>query len=234
MDQPLGPDVLRCLRYMHDVEHHTMCYLRDVLVTRAHSNPEITDFLACWAYEELWHGEALGAVLAAHDEPSGSERVAPMRHGLGRRDRLRPLLFTVASAMTRHLVAVQMSWGAVNEWTTQPGYARLRARADHPELSELLGRIMKQEGRHIDFYVHQARARLSTSAAARRLTRRALGTWWTPVGAGVMPAEEVSFVSSFLFSGQEGRAAAERVDRQIDRLPGLEDLRLLRGSVAAE
>ena len=29
-DDPLDPDALRCLRYMHDVEHHTVCYLRDL------------------------------------------------------------------------------------------------------------------------------------------------------------------------------------------------------------
>jgi hypothetical protein len=27
-DQPLAPDALRTLRYMHDIEHHTICYLR--------------------------------------------------------------------------------------------------------------------------------------------------------------------------------------------------------------
>ena len=40
--RPLDAEALRCLRYMHDVESHTVCYLRDVLVTRAHRDPEIT------------------------------------------------------------------------------------------------------------------------------------------------------------------------------------------------
>jgi hypothetical protein len=62
-DRPLDADTLRCLRYMHDVENHTMCYLRDVLVTRAHRDPEVTAFLACWCYEEHWHGDALAQVL---------------------------------------------------------------------------------------------------------------------------------------------------------------------------
>ena len=35
---PLGEDDLRCLRYMHDVEYHTACYLRDLLSTRAHED----------------------------------------------------------------------------------------------------------------------------------------------------------------------------------------------------
>jgi hypothetical protein len=51
-DQPLDLEALRCLRYMHDVENHTVCYLRDMLVTRAHRDPEITSFLTLWNYEE--------------------------------------------------------------------------------------------------------------------------------------------------------------------------------------
>src|SRR3954454_17865669 len=77
--QPLDPATLRCLRYMHDVEHHTVCYLRDLLVTPAHNDPDMTTFLTFWAFEEYWHGEALGKVLAAHDEPSGRVRVAAVR-----------------------------------------------------------------------------------------------------------------------------------------------------------
>ena len=38
-DQPLAPDALRSLRYMHDIEHHTVCYLRDLLLTPAHQDP---------------------------------------------------------------------------------------------------------------------------------------------------------------------------------------------------
>ena len=57
---------------MHDVEGHTVCYLRDVLVTRAHRDPDITSFLTLWNYEEFWHGDAIGQVLAAHDEAAGS------------------------------------------------------------------------------------------------------------------------------------------------------------------
>ena len=149
---PLDADTLRCLRYMHDVEGHTACYLRDLLATRAHRDPEVTAFLACWCYEEHWHGEALAEVLRAHGEPAGRSRLAASRGRLPRRDALRPVAFTLASALTPHIVAVHMTWGAVNEWATQAGYGRLAAKAQHPVLSELLRRIMRQEGRHIDFY----------------------------------------------------------------------------------
>ena len=79
--RPLDPATLRCLRYMHDVEGHTACYLRDVLATRAHRDPQMTAFLACWCYEEHWHGDAIASVLA---RPWRGRRVGPPRPGTPR------------------------------------------------------------------------------------------------------------------------------------------------------
>jgi hypothetical protein len=231
-DQPLDPDTLRCLRYMHDVEGHTVCYLRDMLVTRAHRDPQVTAFLTCWSYEEHWHGEAIGQVLDAHGEASGRGRLADMRRRLPKGDALRPMVFNITSALTRHLTALHMAWGAVNEWTTQAGYARLAAKADNPVLNELLRRIMRQEGRHIDFYAAQAKSRLADSRAAQRLTRAALRRLWAPVGSGVMPTDEIRFLVGHLFADGTGLATAQRIDRHIDRLPGLDGLHLVENSVA--
>jgi len=226
-DHPLDPSSLRCLRYMHDVESHTVCYLRDLLVTSAHADPEVTAFLACWVYEEHWHGEAIARVLETHGEPAGVARVASMRAALPRWDRLRPLGYFAVSTFTSHMVTAHMAWGAVNEWTAQAGYARLAAKAKHPVLSELLRRIMKQEGRHVDFYVAQARRRLERSSLAQWVTRNALRRFWTPVGAGVMPPGEVDFLVRHLFGDPDGAEVAARIDRQIDRLPGLSGLGLI-------
>ncbi len=231
-DHPLSPEALRCLRYMHDVENHTVCYLRDVLVTRAHRDPELTSFLTLWNYEEFWHGEAIAKILEAHDEQAGTTRIAALRQRLPRRDAWRPLTFQLASIITPHLTAVHMTWGAVNEWTTQAAYARLSKLADHPTLTEILRRIMKQEGRHIDFYSTQARSRLADSRAAQRLTRWALRRFWAPVGTGVVPDQEVDFLRGYLFGDEDGKAVADRIDRRVDRLPGLDGLRLLRGAVS--
>ena len=232
-DEPLDADALRCLRYMHDVESHTVCYLRDVLVTRAHRDPDITSFLTLWNYEEFWHGDAIGRVLAAHDQTAGPTRIAALRQRLPKGDRWRPVGFQLASALTPHLTAVHMTWGAVNEWTTQAAYARLAKLADHPTLSVLLRRIMKQEGGHIDFYSTEATGRLANSRAAQRVTRWALKRFWAPVGSGVVDDSEVSFLSSYLFGDADGRSIAERIDRRGDRLPGLDGLHLVTGAVAA-
>lgn len=229
-DRPLDDADLRCLRYMHDVEHHTVCYLRDVLVTDSHRDPEITDFMTFWVFQEHWHGEAIGRVLEAHGEPGSAARVPDLRRSLTWRDRMLPLGTFLANGLTRHLPAVHMSWGAVNEWTTQAAYARLASRSGHPVLTELLQRIMRQEGTHIAFYSSQARRRLAESEGARRLTRFALRHLWSPVGAGVMPESEVAHLASHLFGGPEGRDAAARVDRRVEALPGLDGLHLLSGA----
>ena len=76
---PLQEPVLRCVRYAHDVEFHTACYLRNLLNTRAHADPDTTAFLVLWSYEEYWHGDALTRVLAAHDEVAGAP--ASRRYG---------------------------------------------------------------------------------------------------------------------------------------------------------
>lgn len=224
---PLPEPALRCLRYMHDIEHHTACYLRDLLVTRAHRDPTLTTFLTCWAYEELWHGEAIGHVLAAHDESWGAARVAAARQRTAWSGRLAPWAMALSSAATRHVTAVHMTWGAINEWTTQAGYGRLAQRCNDPVLTTLLRRIMKQEGRHIDFYASQAHARLAGSPAAQRMTRTALRRLWSPVGSGVMPRPEVRHLVTYLFGDEAGREAVARIDRRIDRLPGLAGMSLV-------
>ncbi|MGH9094833.1 MAG: ferritin-like domain-containing protein [Acidimicrobiales bacterium] len=233
-DRPLSPAALRCLQYMHDVEYHTVCYLRDLLVTTAHRDHEIASFLTFWVFEEYWHGEAIGQVLAAHDQPADAERVEPLRRKLARRESLKPLLHGLGSLVAgKEWLAVHMTWGAVNEWTTQAGYARLSAREKHPILTDLLKRIMRQEGRHIDFYSTHARDALSRSARAQKLVRFTLRRLWSPVGAGVMPQAEVDHLIDYLFCGPDGAAAAARIDRQVDRLPGQDGLHLLQKVVTA-
>ncbi len=232
-DQPLPAAALRSLRYMHDVEHHTVCYLRDLLLTPAHQEPEITSFLSCWVFEEMWHGEAIGQVLEAHGEEAGAPRIAALRQRHRRKEAL-TTLSTIGSAAFagRAFIALHMTWGAINEWTTQAGYSRLSERAGHQTLRDVLGRIMKQEGGHIDFYASEASRRLSESPRAQKLTRFFLSHTWRPVGSGVMPRGEVDFLVRYLFDDADGTAMAERIDRRVDRLPGQAGLHLLKTAVA--
>jgi hypothetical protein len=229
--EPLVEDHLRCLRYMHDVEHHTTCYLRNLLNTRAHDDPEVTAFLTLWNYEEHWHGEALGRVLDAHGEVAGAPRVAAMRRRAGWRSTASPAAWLAFSSVTRHFLAVHMTFGAINEWTTQAGYARLGRLSGHPVLQDLLGRIMRQEGRHIDYYRSRAVELLDGRPGAQRTTRRILRLLWRPVGAKIMPTAETRHLIGTLFGGTDGEPVADRIDRRIDLLPGQAGLGLVRGAL---
>ena len=46
-----------------------------------------------------------------------------------------------------------------------------------------------------------------------------------------MPKSEVRFLVDYLFGDDEGRSVAKRIDRHVDRLPGLDALHLIEGSV---
>jgi hypothetical protein len=229
--QPLRPEHLRCLRYAHDVELHTACYLRNLLNTRAHADPEVTAFLTMWNFEEYWHGQAIARVLVAHGETAGPARVAALRESQGWRAGAAPLGWWAFSAANPHFLAVHMTFGVINEWTTQAAYARLLAQTSHPVLGPMLKRIMRQEGRHIDYYLDQARTRLAARAGARRTTRAMLRTLWTPVGHKLLPRDESRHQVRTLFGDAEGRAAAGRIDRRIDALPGLSGLGLMTRAV---
>jgi hypothetical protein len=239
---PLGDAERRCLTYMMDIESHTAMYLRDLLATRAAAEPEVTAFLSCWVYEELWHGEALSRFLggsghrltpdddlptAESPMPTRVARNARTRRAVGGRGVLSHLGTMLGSALVPEFVALHMTWGALNELSTLTGYRLLSERSQHPILIELLSLIIKDERRHFAFYRAQARQRLERSASARRVTRWGMERLWAPVGTGVRPQAETDFVISWLLTGEEGRATAAEMDARIAELPGLSGIPLV-------
>src|SRR5262249_27652511 len=151
------------LRYMQDVESHTIIYLRTLLSTRAIDEPEIATFLACWFHEETFHGRALARFLAA----AGEGIVARPRSRTTFAEWAEALATALVARAWRDFVGVHMAWGAINELTTLVGYQRLATMADHPVLTELVARIVRDESRHFSFYFHQAARWLARPGAAR-------------------------------------------------------------------
>lgn len=229
---PLPAGTLRTLTYMADVEYHTVCYLRDILVTPSHTDPSVTAFMTMWNVEEFWHGEALSKVLGAHGIGLDYDHLKAVRLKRGWRDRLSPIVQSLAANVVgRDWVAVHMAWGAANEWSAITAYNRMAETETHPVLRTLLGRIAKQEAQHVAFYATQARERLAASRKARVLTRYALQQLWGPVGSGVMAESEVRHVLHHLMSGAAGRRAAAKIDDHIANLPGLNGLRIVQAAL---
>jgi len=84
----------------------------------------------------------------------------------------------------------------------------------------MLRRLAKDERRHFAFYYNKARRQLS-HPHAQRLTTFILKKFWLPVGAGLKPDEEVSFISRFVLGDERGATVASRIDSTIARLPGM-------------
>jgi hypothetical protein len=226
---PLGADAMRTLRYMQDIESHTVIYVRQLLATRVIDDPDVAAFLACWFYEETFHGRALARVLVA----AGQTPVERQRSRRTLASRIQERAMGALARAWPDFVAVHMVWGAINELTTLAGYQRLAELESHPVLVDLLGRIIRDESRHFSFYYHQAERRLQ-SPAARRVARLLVDRFWAPVGSGVQLDPEVRFVAGFLFGGAAGLAAARKIDATIRRLPGFEDVALVESWLARE
>jgi hypothetical protein len=247
-DHPVSLGEARTMAYMMDIESHTIIFLRDLLATRAAFEPDVTAFLSCWVYEELWHGEAFSRFLgeAGYVLPPDGERVwgdAPyptrgarntwIRRKLGSKGYWSHLATLGAAAAVKDFVALHMTWGAVNELGTLSAYHLIIDKTEHPVLKDLLGRIVKDERRHFAFYRAQARMRLARSKQARRVVRWALQHLWAPVGTGVRPQEETDFAVCYVFGDEAGQKAAGEMDRTLGELPGLEGVTVNRDALKA-
>lgn len=231
-DNPLPQQTLRSLRYMCDIEYHTVCYLRDLLVTPSHQDDDVTAFMTMWNREEFWHGEALAHVLGLHGIAVDFDELKAKRLKLGWKDIIDPVKQSLLSNIIgADFIAVHMIWGAVNEWSAIAAYNRLADLESHPALAELLRRIAKQEARHVAFYATQARTRLQDSKKAQTFARLALRKFWGPVGSGVLPDEEVTHVMRHLFSGPGGLTEIRRIDGNVSRMPGLAGLTIVENAM---
>lgn len=227
--QPLDEATLRALRYMCDVEYHTTCFLRDLLVTPSHKEEAAAGFMTTWNREEFWHGEALAAVLERHGIFVDYSELKAKRAKLGWKEALAPLKQSAMSNLVgQDFIAVHMSWGAANELSAVAAYRQLAKMQDHPALSPLLKRIAKQETRHVAFYTTQARERLVDNNKAQQIVKLALSAAWRPVGSGIMSDEEVEHVMAYLFAGHPEEL--DKLDRKVQALPGLEEMTIFRNA----
>jgi hypothetical protein len=246
-ESPITPEEIRVLRYMMDIESHTVIFLRDLLATHAAFDPDVTAFLSCWNYEEYWHGEAFSRLLGEAGVPIAPDpaemvgydvayptrrlRIRSIRRALWASGYLGHLGALVGSAVSgREFIAVPMTWGMVNELTTARAYRRIVATTGNVPLRQILQAIGKQERRHFAFYKAQADFRLRRSARARRLVRFAMDRLWEPVGTGVRPQADTDFTVCYTFNDPEGTIQLDEMDAAIEALPGLAGTAYLRSA----
>ena len=225
---PLSKGDLFCLHYMMDIENHVSLYLSHLLVTRACMDPVLTAFLACWNYEELWHGENLGRLIREYGiDFDPDDRIARLRAHLGVQNSLSILSTMAGSWLFKDFAAVYLTIGAINELSTATGYKALARRSGHPVLADLLGRITKDERRHFAFYYNSAKDWLRGNATAQRIDRFMLDRVWVPVGQGAKTQEQVDALALYLFDDAQGEEDLRSIDETIGKLPGLAGVELM-------
>ena len=225
---PLSKGDLFSLHYMMDIENHVPLYLSHLLVTRACMDPILTAFLACWNYEELWHGENLGRLLNLYGiEFDTQDRIANVRANLGLQNSVSLLSTMAGSWLLKDFSAVYLTIGAINELSTLTGYGALIRKSGHPVLKDLLSRIIKDERRHYAFYYNSAKEWLSGNRRAQNVDRWMLDRLWVPVGQGVKTQEEVDALALYLFNDERGEEELLDLDAKIGRLPGLSGIKLM-------
>ncbi len=217
---PLSDSEIRCLTYMMDVESHTIVFLKGILSTCAITDPETTSFLSCWAYEEFFHGRTIRQFLQSAGVEFSPNRFSDIQKQATFREWIEGVGASLLCQLTRHFHAVYLTWGAISELTTLEAYGVLAARTANPILGEMLRRLAKDERRHFAFYYNKARRELS-HPYAQKLTTFILKKFWLPVGAGLKPDEEVSFISRFVLGDAAGATVVDRIDKTIRKLPGL-------------
>ena len=209
------------LRYMQDTESHTILYLRDLLSGAAARDPEVTTFLACWVYEETFHGRALDRFLVEVGRPPASTRYESVHLRPSIREILSAWAGRLAASATPHFAAVHMCWGAVNEFLAATAYTQLARNSANRPLQKLLHRLAKDERRHFAFYHDQADRRLRAGGrVAQKLCALTLNNW-QPVGSGVGQPETIDLFASYLFSDRRGRRELALLHQAVHQLPGM-------------
>jgi rubrerythrin len=220
---PVTPEALRTLRYFLITESSTFFYTKALMQTDTSlREPEFAPFVCAWMYEEEFHGRAFRRFLEAYGERVPDTYRSGLFRTRGAGERVDEIGQAVLAKIFPHdWPAVHMVWGTTQELTTYTAYQALIERIDHPVLTVICQRIMKQELRHYAFYREQLKRRLVASKAAQRVVSGALKIGWTPVGAGMSPRPETYHAIRFLFDGVDG-TAIDRIERKIRELPGLE------------
>jgi hypothetical protein len=213
----------RVVRYMADTELHTILYLRDLLHGHIARDPEVTQFLACWVYEETHHGRALEEFLAKVGRPTEPDRFQSLVKQPTVRESMGDSLFALAATVSPLLAATHMCWGAANELTAAASYQALAERTPNAQLAKLVNKLQRDERKHFSFYFHQSQKRLVDGGwRAQAICKLAMSRFWQPTGLSVGGLATLEFITSYLFGSEEGRESLRAVDTTIGKLPDMD------------
>ena len=199
-------EAARTLRYMQDIESHTIIYLRALLATRAIDDPEVSTFLACWLYEETFHGIALARFLEAAGHPVGPRPTPRGQEPLSKRLEAR-----VTAMLSRRVAGLLRGAHDLGRHQRADDAHRLPAAGDgsraircSPSCSSASCSTSRGTSSSTTARPRSGCSGPAPPASARLLVDR----FWAPVGSGVQPRAELCFMATI--SSPAKRAAPPR------------------------
>ena len=219
---PLDEKFVPVLLYMRDVETLTDVYYEELRRTPTGRDPIIRKFMERWSVEEQTHGELINRFLNEAGIPTEERWQKNVISSVSTSYTVTNyLITTLASLIGKRFTATHMAFGAIHEMSTTQGYRRLAELADHPVLSQILKGIIREESAHTTFYRSVARIELQKSEISRKLSRFLIKNFYTPVGGGAKPDDELNYTIATLFGGEGGmKYINQNVSEKIQTLPG--------------
>lgn len=223
-EQPLTDEELFQLTYAAQVEWGTENTFASLDISR---DPVVKRFLPIWLEQEVVHAQLFARLLRPHGvvvDPA--HRTRHQRRAAARGKYLNHLARLLVGD---DFFGVHMTWGAINELTTQRFYGVIRNNTRNHLLRQILHDVMTQEAVHYSFYRNVAMRRLTDNPRGQRIVRFALRHLWSPVGVGLRSRSDADRLSRGLFADRSD--VVNQIDNQLHRIPGLEGLNLIRKTV---
>lgn len=229
-DCQLDDDVARLLAVAVLLEEDTGISAAQARALGLDRAPDMAVFLTAWEEEEAEHGRALRCLTAGHvvgrppARPAGSSL---KRHGQA----------LVPARLLGRFGPVGVAFctlGAAAEYVAIVIYTELVKATADPAAVSLLRSIIRQEGRHLGFFLAAAQCRAAAMLPhEQRLARWLVARLWTPVGMATLGTDRWWDEIGPLLDRPEVRARVVRMDRVVDAVPHLAGLGLMSGLLAS-
>jgi hypothetical protein len=123
---------------------------------------------------------------------------------------------------------VYCALGAAGEYVALASYTEIQKLIDDPTAVALLRQIIRQEGRHLAFFMEAARVRAQNLPTfSGRTARQAFKILWAPVGVPSLGMKAWRDIFAPLLNREGFRGRLMMMDRVIDQIPPLHGLDLM-------
>ncbi|MDF1488565.1 hypothetical protein [Tessaracoccus caeni] len=224
--QPFDPITAADLAFLWRLDSAGLSETRAMLASWTSNEARITAFIATWSYERMWLGWAVRDLLDAigpRPEPRSRQRLSARIRDVWV-ERLMPLVVPpVSAAIGEATSAGHMIRMGLQEVSLQAAYAELLPRLTG-EARRVVEEIIERRTAFIDFYRHEASARIARSHAEALSAKLAVMGWQPLRIVGVPdPDEPRALGNIFLGDGAKARLhEAQRPLRDLLRGVGLE------------